>query len=79
MERGRIVKSDTDNRRQNIIKHLIREKMKVLSDFNICSKNDENMIKKLEEVICNNPEKDPRHVLDYYCRPMIQAKANSWL
>lgn len=53
--------------------------MKVLSDFNICSKNDENMIKKLEEVISNNPEKDPRHVLDYYCRPMIQAKVNSWL
>ena len=79
MERGRIVKSDTDNRRQNIIKHLIREKMKVLSDFNICRNNDENMIKKLEEVIRNNPEKDPRYVLDYYCRPMIQAKANSWL
>lgn len=53
--------------------------MKILSDFNICRKNDENMIKKLEEVIRNNPEKDPRHVLDYYCRPMIQAKANSWL
>lgn len=79
MERGRIVKSDTGNRRQNIIKHLIREKMKVLSDFNICGKNDENMIKKLEEVIRNNPEKDPRYVLDYYCRPMIQAKVNSWL
>ena len=53
--------------------------MKVLSDFNICRNNDENMIKKLEEVIRNNPEKDPRYVLDYYCRPMIQAKANSWL
>ena len=79
MERGRIVKSDTGNRRQNIIKHLIREKMKVLSDFNICGKNDENMIKKLEEVIRNNPEKDPRYVLDYYWRTMIQAKANSWL
>lgn len=73
------MKRDTGNRRQNIIKYLIREKMKVLSDFNICRKNDENMIKKLEEVICNNPEKDPRYVLDYYCRPMIQAKANSWL
>ena len=74
------MKRDAGKRGQNTIaKQLIRNKMKVLSDFNICSKNDENMIKKLEEVISNNPEKDPRHVLDYYCRPMIQAKVNSWL
>lgn len=74
------MKRDAGKRGQNtIVKQLIRNKMKVLSDFNICSKNDENMIKKLEEVISNNPEKDPRHVLDYYCRPMIQAKVNSWL
>ena len=74
------MKRDAGKRGQNtIVKQLIRNKMKVLSDFNICSKNDENMIKKLEEVISNNPEKDPRHVLDHYCRPMIQAKVNSWL
>ena len=74
------MKRDAGKRGQNtIIKYLIRNKMRVLSDFNICSKNDENMIKKLEEVISNNPEKDPRPVLDYYCRTMTQAKVNSWL
>lgn len=60
------------------VNFLIREKMHVLEDFDICKKDDENMKKKLEEAIANNPNRDPREVLDYYCRPIIQSKVNSW-
>lgn len=61
------------------MKQLIKDKMKVLDDFGICSRYDKEMVKKLENVIAENPNKDPREALDYYCRPMIQAKANSWV
>lgn len=57
---------------------VVKEKMKVLDDFGICGKNDKSMIAKLEQVVKDHPEKDPREALDYYCRPMIQAKVNSW-
>ena len=57
---------------------VVKEKMKVLDDFGICDKNDKSMIAKLEQVVKDHPEKDPREALDYYCRPMIQAKVNSW-
>ena len=57
---------------------VVKEKMKVLDDFGICDKNDKSMIAKLEQVVKDHPEKDPREALDYYCRPMIQSKVNSW-
>lgn len=59
-------------------RQVIKDKMKVLSDFNICDKHDKEMIAKLEQAIVDNPRKNPREVLDYYCRPIIQAKVNSW-
>lgn len=58
---------------------VISEKMRCLSDFDICAKNDKEMRKKLEQAIAEKPDKDPREVLDYFCRPMIQAKVNSWI
>ena len=60
------------------ISKLIKSKMRVLSDFGICDRQDQNMISKLEQYIKDHPEKTPREALDYYCRPMIQAKVNSW-
>ena len=60
------------------IQRLIREKMNVLQDFYICKKDDQEMRRKLKEAIQNNPNRDPREVLDYYCRPIIQSKVNSW-
>lgn len=60
------------------IQRLIREKMNVLEDFDICKKDDQEMRRKLKEAIQNNPNRDPREVLDYYCRPIIQSKVNSW-
>lgn len=60
------------------ISKLIKSKMQVLSDFGICDRQDQNMISKLEQYIKDHPEKTPREALDYYCRPMIQAKVNSW-
>ena len=60
------------------ISKLIKSKIQVLSDFGICDRQDQNMISKLEQYIKDHPEKTPREALDYYCRPMIQAKANSW-
>ena len=60
-------------------KQLIRDKMKVLDDFAICSRYDKTMIEKLKNAIAENPNKDPREALDYYCRPIIQAKVNSWV
>lgn len=60
------------------IKKIINGKMQCLDDFGICDKDDKEMREKLNQVIVDNPDKDPRHVLDYYCRPMIQAKVNSW-
>ena len=57
---------------------LIKEKMTVLDDFGVCSKYDQNMIEKLKNVIEQHPDKEPRSVLDMYCRPIIQEKINSW-
>lgn len=61
-----------------LTKGLINAKMKVLADFDICSKDNESMRNKLMHAITSNPNKDPRVVLDCYCRPLIQAKINSW-
>ena len=60
------------------VRSVVNDKMRVLEDFEICDKDDKSMISKLEQVIKEHPEKDPRETLDYYCRPMIQAKVNSW-
>lgn len=57
---------------------IVNEKMRCLNDFEICDIYDRNMKSKLKSVIAENPDKDPREVLDYFCRPMIQAKLNSW-
>ena len=57
---------------------LVKEKMRVLSDFGICDKYDETMRKRLFQEIQDKPDKDPREVLDAYCRPMIQKEVNSW-
>lgn len=57
---------------------LINNKMRLLDDFGICERNDKDMKNKLRQAIRDKPDKDPRQVLDYYCRPMIQAKVNSW-
>lgn len=59
-------------------KVLINEKMRVLADFGICDRHDFAMKKRLENAINEKPDKNPREVLDYFCRPMIQAKINSW-
>lgn len=58
---------------------VIRDKMRCLDDFGICARNDKEMIAELGEVLDKNPGKDPEVVLDIYCRPMIQAKINSWV
>jgi hypothetical protein len=52
--------------------------MRCLSDFEICDERDEEMKAKLKQAILDKPDKDPQEVLDYFCRPMIQAKINSW-
>ena len=60
------------------VRSVVNDKMRVLEDFEICDKDDKSMIAKLEQIIKEHPEKDPREALDYYCRPMIQSKVNSW-
>lgn len=60
------------------VERIIREKMRALGDFGICNENDQGMKETLQNVVKRNPDKDPQYVLDYYCRPMIQAKVNSW-
>lgn len=60
-------------------KQLIRDKMRCLDDFDICDRFDKEMQSKLKQAIDENPDKDPREVLDCFCRPMIQAKINSWV
>lgn len=64
--------------RGKTIKTLIKDKMQVLDDFGICDKNDEAMKTELARQIEEHPDRDPRAVLDYYCRPMIQMTANRW-
>ncbi len=63
---------------KNTCNQLINNKMRCLSDFNICDMQDKDMRAKLRQAIAEKPDKDPREVLDYFCRPMIQAKVNSW-
>ena len=60
-------------------KLIVKDKMQCLDDFGICSKDDEDMVAKLYEVIEGNPNKDPRVAVDMYCRKMIQDKINSWV
>lgn len=57
---------------------IIKNKMRCLSDFGICDERDKYMRAKLEQAIVEKPDKDPQEVLDSFCRPMIQAKINSW-
>lgn len=64
--------------RGKTIKTLIKDKMQVLDDFGICDKNDKEMKEELARQIEEHPDRDPRSVLDYYCRPMIQMTANRW-
>lgn len=59
-------------------KQTIKDKMRVLDDFGICDIDDKNMIAKLQDEIAKYPDKDPRIVLDTYCRSMIHKKVNSW-
>lgn len=63
---------------KNTCNHLINNKMRCLSDFDICGERDKEMKAKLEQAILDKPGKDPQEVLDCFCRPMIQAKINSW-
>lgn len=57
---------------------IIKNKMRCLSVFGICDERDKEMKAKLEQAILDKPGKDPQEVLDYFCRPMIHAKINSW-
>lgn len=75
---AKIKSSKAISEKNTSVKKVISKKMQCLNDFNICSKNDTDMIAKLQKIIDDNPEKDPQRVLDYYCRPMIQAMVNSW-
>lgn len=63
---------------KNPYNQIIKNKMRCLSDFEICDERDEEMKAKLKQAILDKPDKDPQEVLDYFCRPMIQAKINSW-
>ena len=57
---------------------IIKDKMRCLEDFDICNRDDEEMITSLEKAVAANPEKDPQLVVDMYCRGMIQDKVMSW-
>ena len=59
------------------INAMINEKMIVLEDFGICGRNDKTIREKLKKAIEDKPEKDPREIIDYICRPWIHAKINS--
>lgn len=60
------------------IRRLIADRMRILDDFGICDRHDHTMKKMLENAIAEKPDKDPEVVLEMFCRPMIQAKVNSW-
>lgn len=60
-------------------KLIIKDKMQCLNDFGIYSKDDADMAAKLYKAIEDNPNKDPRVVVDIYFRKMIQGKINSWV
>ena len=57
---------------------IIKDKMRCLEDFDICNRDDEEMIASLEKAVAANPEKDPQLVVDMYCRGIIQEKVMSW-
>ena len=61
------------------INSMINEKMIVLEDFGICGRHDKAIREKLKKAIEDKPEKDPREVIDYICRPWIHSKINSWI
>lgn len=61
------------------IDQAVKDKMRCLWDFDICDIHDKEMKEKLMSVVAAQPDRDPREVLDYYCRPMIQDKINSWV
>lgn len=61
------------------INAMINEKMIVLEDFGICGRYDKTIREKLKKAIEDKPEKDPREVIDYICRPWIHSKINSWI
>lgn len=67
-----------ETRKNASIKSIIKDKMRVLDDFGICERNDKEMQEELALQIREHPDRDPREVLDYYCRPMIQMVANGW-
>lgn len=61
------------------INQAVKDKMRVLNDFYICDLDDEEMKAKLYAELEKNPNKHPREVLDYFCRPMIQKVVGSWV
>lgn len=60
------------------IKALIDYKMRLLYDFGVCGRYDEEMREKLMKAIEARPTVDPQVVLDSYCRPIISNVMNSW-
>lgn len=66
------------SRSNRSVNSVIKDKMQCLEDFDICNKDDEEMIASLEKAVAANPEKDPQLVVDMYCRGIIQEKVMSW-
>lgn len=60
------------------VKTLIDYKMRLLYDFGVCGRYDEEMRGKLVKAIEARPNVDPQVVLDSYCRPIISKVMNSW-
>lgn len=60
------------------VKSMITDKMQLLDDFEICQKTDKEMREKLMKVVTSNSDKDPRVVLDSYCRRLLHKKMESW-
>ena len=73
------IKKDGSRAYMRTTNAIINEKMIVLEDFEICSRYDQSIRKKLKKAIEDKPEKDPREVIDYICRPWIHSKINSWI
>ena len=68
----------TGSRSTRSVNSIIKDKMRCLEDFDICNRDDEEMIASLEKAVAANPEKDPQLVVDMYCRGIIQEKVMSW-
>ena len=68
----------TGSRNARSVNSVIKDKMRCLEDFDICSRDDKEMIESLEKAVAANPEKDPQLVVDMYCRGIIQEKVMSW-